>query len=57
MAKPKKKENDSEIGLFFAVGIMLIVGGIFTLPFGLWGIIIGFGIIYVTSRKIDNLKK
>lgn len=47
-----KKKDDEALGkmMSFVIGIMLITGGIFTLPFGLLGIIIG--IILISSSGV-----
>lgn len=53
----KQEETHPGIGLSFAIGVMLIVGGIFTLPFGIVGIIIGFFLVSGASKKVDKLNK
>lgn len=42
-------------GLMFTIGLMLLIGGIFTLPIGLLGIIVGIVLIIISgiAKRID----
>ena len=50
----EKEENLTSIGLIGVIGVMLIVGGIFSLPFGILGIIIGILFVGGASKKVNS---
>lgn len=50
--KNRKKEKSS--GTLGAIGLMFLVGGIFTLPFGAVGIVLGIILIFVSGRNKED---
>ena len=42
------EKTDASTGLGFSIGVMLLIGGIFTLPFGALGIVVG---LILMSKK------